>query len=511
MKNPILRFWLTDECNYTVSEYSNHGLTTEICFGQETKGIKSIELRAFTDDYHYMGRVKKLFTPDKYISRSRMDLVSVDEWDNGVYYIFVYINNEPSMFAKAELKLFHYLPYKVELASIDNSELLTDDIRQHTIDRTDDYAIPHPKNTGYRKDFKTEDDVTDDTEIHAKGEEEKDALETAIENFIAKELDQHDETDNTTSPEVKETEETKETKDTNEALQPSAEEDLEKMVGLGRLKNELRDARLMAMFEERRRALHLDTTKERRHHMLFLGNPGTGKTTVARLVGRMYHKMGLLSKGHTVETERSKLLGEYIGQTEKNTAKAIRMARGGVLFVDEAYTLVNSVSKENNDFGKEVLNALLTVLTEPEPDMIIILAGYEKQMQTMLNFNPGLKERFPLVFHFEDYTAEELKTIARNLCKADNYTLTPEADNELCRLIERAEAQRDEYFSNGRWVNNLIRHGVIKSMARRVMSAPHRDDDCNLFATIEACDVSEAASAFLKQPAPAPMRIGFTA
>ncbi len=469
MKNPILRFWLTDECNYTVSEYSNHGLTTEICFGQETKGIKSIELRAFTDDYHYMGRVKKLFTPDKYISRSRMDLVSVDEWDNGVYYIFVYINNEPSMFAKAELKLFHYLPYKVELASID------------------------------------------DTEIHAKGEEEKDALETAIENFIAKELDQHDETDNTTSPEVKETEETKETKDTNEALQPSAEEELEKMVGLGRLKNELRDARLMAMFEERRRALHLDTTKERRHHMLFLGNPGTGKTTVARLVGRMYHKMGLLSKGHTVETERSKLLGEYIGQTEKNTAKAIRMARGGVLFVDEAYTLVNSVSKENNDFGKEVLNALLTVLTEPEPDMIIILAGYEKQMQTMLNFNPGLKERFPLVFHFEDYTAEELKTIARNLCKADNYTLTPEADNELCRLIERAEAQRDEYFSNGRWVNNLIRHGVIKSMARRVMSAPHRDDDCNLFATIEACDVSEAASAFLKQPAPAPMRIGFTA
>ena len=236
MKNPILRFWLTDECNYTVSEYSNHGLTTEICFGQETKGIKSIELRAFTDDYHYMGRVKKLFTPDKYISRSRMDLVSVDEWDNGVYYIFVYINNEPSMFAKAELKLFHYLPYKVELASIDNSELLTDDIRQHTIDRTDDYAIPHPKNTGYRKDFKTEDDVTDDTEIHAKGEEEKDALETAIENFIAKELDQHDETDNTTSPEVKETEETKETKDTNEALQPSAEEELEKMVGLGRLK-----------------------------------------------------------------------------------------------------------------------------------------------------------------------------------------------------------------------------------------------------------------------------------
>ena len=161
-----------------------------------------------------------------------------------------------------------------------------------------------------------------------------------------------------------------------------AEKELEDMVGLQRVKDDMREARMMAMFNQKRAEMCLQTNNEQRNHMLFLGNPGTGKTTVAKLVGEIYHNLGLLSKGHTVETNRSKLVGEYIGMTEKKTLEAIEEARGGVLFIDEAYTLVSHES-DTKDFGKEILNALLTVLSEPQPDMIVILAGYEDKMMNI--------------------------------------------------------------------------------------------------------------------------------
>lgn len=205
-----------------------------------------------------------------------------------------------------------------------------------------------------------------------------------------------------------------------------AERKLEAMVGLQRLKDDMKEARMMAMFNKKRAEKCLQTDGEQRNHMLFLGNPGTGKTTVAKLVGQMYHSMGLLSKGHTVETNRSKLVGEYIGMTEKKTLDAIEEARGGVLFIDEAYTLISHES-DTKDFGKEVLNALLTVLSEPEPDMIIILAGYEDKMAAMMKTNPGLKDRFPLTFHFDDYSAGELMEMACRTLEAGNYRLTDEA------------------------------------------------------------------------------------
>lgn len=287
---------------------------------------------------------------------------------------------------------------------------------------------------------------------------------------------------------------------------------LKNMVGLERLKAEINDARIMAMFNKERNALSLGSQTDNRHHMIFTGNPGTGKTTVARLVGKIYHKMGLLSRGHTVETERAKLVGEFIGQTEKNTKEAIEKARGGVLFIDEAYTLLKT-SKESNDFGKEVINALLTVLAEPEPNMIVILAGYEDQMNKLLNHNPGLKERFPMVFHFDDYTATELMEIAIGICIDGDYELTDKAYTRLCRLMEKAVEQRDENFGNGRWVHNLIHHGVIKSMARRVMASPHSSTDRQLFRLIEESDVAEAERVFIKRNETKikPIRIGFTA
>ena len=264
----------------------------------------------------------------------------------------------------------------------------------------------------------------------------------------------------------------------------SAEEELQQMVGLKQLKEDIQEARMMSLFFKERRELNLDLCGDSRYHMLFLGNPGTGKTTVARLVGKMYHQMGLLSKGHTVETCRTNLVGEYLGHTEKNTKEAIEEARGGVL-------------------------------SEPNPDMIVILAGYEDKMKKLLKSNPGLKDRFPLRFHFEDYTADELSEIAHRILKSRNFVLTPEANLRLNRLIEKEARQRDEYFGNGRWVHNLIEHGLIKSMARRVMSGPRPETaQFQLFSTIEACDVEEAEAKLLRTAdlkITPPCRIGFRA
>lgn len=184
------------------------------------------------------------------------------------------------------------------------------------------------------------------------------------------------------------------------------------------------------------------------------------------------------------------------------------------MFIDEAYTLIEGGS-DTKDYGKEVINALLTVLSEPNPDMIVILTGYEDKMKKLLKSNPGLKDRFPLRFHFEDYTADELSEIAHRILKSRNFVLTPEANLRLNSLIEKEARQRDEHFGNGRWVHNLIEHGLIKSMARRVMSGPRPETaQLQLFSTIEACDVEDAEAKLLRTAdlkITPPCRIGFRA
>lgn len=301
----------------------------------------------------------------------------------------------------------------------------------------------------------------------------------------------------------------------NEDVCAEAERKLSEMVGLKQVKDDIRDAQIMAQFNKMRAEYCLQAKTDCRNHMLFLGNPGTGKTTVARLVGQMYHGMGLLSKGHTVETNRAKLVGEYIGMTEKKVLETIEEARGGVLFIDEAYALVTDET-DKKDFGREVLNALLTVLSEPNPDMIIILAGYEDKMNVMLKTNPGLKDRFPLTFHFDDYSASELMEIACRTLDERNFNLTDDARDCLAGIIERYSANRDCYFGNGRWVHNLIEQGIIKSMARRVMSSPAANGlfDVNLFCTVEKDDVLDAERNFLQSKTIrmfSPRPIGFRA
>lgn len=277
-----------------------------------------------------------------------------------------------------------------------------------------------------------------------------------------------------------------------------AEKELEGMIGLRKVKDDMKDARLMSMFKKKRADMCLQKNKENVNHMLFLGNPGTGKTTVAKLVGQIYHNMGLLSKGHTVETNRAKLVGEYIGMTEKTTLEVIEQARGGVLFIDEAYTLMPNRESDSKDFGKEVVNTLLTVLSEPDPDMIIIMAGYEDKMNNMLRTNPGLKDRFPLNFTFENYNEDELMEIACNLLEKDNYKLTDAARDRLHLLMEKAVANRDEHFGNGRWVHNLINQGVIKSMAKRVMLSSFTEQNKESLTQIEEADIFEAENNYLE-------------
>jgi hypothetical protein len=278
-----------------------------------------------------------------------------------------------------------------------------------------------------------------------------------------------------------------------EPAQPTdnAEQKLMSMIGLERVKREISDARNMALFTQRRNRLHLAAPTDNRNHMLFLGNPGTGKTSVAKLIGTMFHEMGLLSKGHTVEANRSMLIGEYIGQTEIRTNEAIEKARGGVLFIDEAYALAID-SKNSNDFGKQALNTILPVLSEPNPDMIVIMAGYEDKIDYMLDSNQGLKERFPIRIHFDDFTADELWQIAHLMCSQQGFVLTPEADERLRRYIESATAVRSESFSNARWVHNLMDHGVVRCMANRVVTTTDACDEQRLYTTIEECDIAAA-------------------
>jgi hypothetical protein len=287
--------------------------------------------------------------------------------------------------------------------------------------------------------------------------------------------------------------------------------ELEALVGLRRVKQEVTQAYTMAGFARRRMQIGLPAMGDNRQHMLFLGNPGTGKTTVAKLIGRMYHDMGWLSKGHTVEMNRSKLVGEYIGHTEAKTTQAIEDARGGVLFIDEAYALVQPVGA-SNDFGREVLNALMTVLSEPNPDMIIILAGYEDRMEQMLESNAGLRDRFPLTLHFDDFTADELLQMAENLAHGQGFEFAPEAKERLLGMIERAVRARDPHFGNGRWLHNLMEHGILKAMAERVMKSPASADERLLLTRIEEADVLSADELWLSQRTtlrPARCHVGF--
>lgn len=306
--------------------------------------------------------------------------------------------------------------------------------------------------------------------------------------------------------EVEEEEKEQEEEDEEEeAPDPDVLMPISNLVGLENVKKKLSTYECMVRFNRMRadHGLPWDTTPL---HAMFLGSPGTGKTTVAKRMGMMLHRAGVLSKGHVVVRERSTLLGQFYSSEGENTLKALEEARGGILFIDEAYQLYQP--DDRKDPGKFVIETLLSALADPaRRDWMLILAGYSDEMRRMFEMNPGFKSRIPEsnIYVFDDFSEEELIEIARRYIDMRKFLLSPEAEAALKDRLAADYAARDKSFGNARHVLNLIQSEILPAMAVRVMESGATDKET--LTLIRACDI----------PAPVPPtdnsrpKIGFRA
>ena len=247
--------------------------------------------------------------------------------------------------------------------------------------------------------------------------------------------------------------------------------ELDSYVGMDAIKEEVRSLINMVQVYKLRREHDLPTT-DMYLHMVFSGNPGTGKTTVARIMARIYHSLDILSKGQLVEVDRSGLVAGYVGQTALKTQKVIEKAMGGVLFIDEAYALNG---KSENDFGQEAIDTILKAMEDHRDDLVVIVAGYTELMDRFIHSNPGLESRFNRFLMFEDYTPEQMLAIFKMQCKKGCYVLA-EGTEELVRDFI-AEESADDSFGNARGVRNLFEHILVAQNNRLAkMENVTRDD-----------------------------------
>lgn len=257
------------------------------------------------------------------------------------------------------------------------------------------------------------------------------------------------------------------------------------LTGLQPVKAKVRSVTNMLRVQQRRKERGLAVVPMSQH-LVFTGPPGTGKTTVARLVGKIYRAVGLLEKGHVVVAARQDLVGGYIGQTAIKTNKVINRAIGGVLFIDEAYTL--SPPDADRDFGREAVDTLLARMENDRDNLVVIVAGYPAEMRRFLHANPGLESRFPRVIEFPDYTPEELSEILDHFAMTYGYALTPEARETAAVLIREAWVDRTERFGNARMVRNLIEHALHRHADRLLVDETLDNDSDEALATLEAAD-----------------------
>jgi SpoVK/Ycf46/Vps4 family AAA+-type ATPase len=260
---------------------------------------------------------------------------------------------------------------------------------------------------------------------------------------------------------------------------------LDAMIGLDKVKSEVRGVITLIEFERKRAALGLPIGGTSRH-LVFLGNPGTGKTACARLVAQIYRALGILSKGHLVETDRSGLVAGYVGQTALKTKEIVEKALGGVLFIDEAYALAPRGA--SNDFGREAIDTLLKLMEDHRADLVVVAAGYESEMGPFIKSNPGLASRFNTFIHFNDYTPDQLVDIARYLGRQEAFEFNDGATRRLKALFESAYAERDERFSNGRLARNVFELAKNR-LAARVQSEGLSDEQS--MCTFTSNDVPE--------------------
>ena len=248
---------------------------------------------------------------------------------------------------------------------------------------------------------------------------------------------------------------------------------LDELIGLETVKKEVKSLTNLIKVRKLREEAGLPNTAMSLH-MVFLGNPGTGKTTVARLMAGLYAAIGALSKGQLVEVDRSGLVAGYVGQTALKTQEVIQSALGGVLFIDEAYSLA---SGGENDFGREAIETLLKAMEDHRDDLVVIVAGYDEPMEKFINSNPGLQSRFNKYMYFPDYNGEELMGMFRINCKKNGYVMTPEAEEYAQAFFDDLYANRDDNFGNGRDVRNRFEDTVARQANRvAAMEAPTKDD-----------------------------------
>lgn len=274
-------------------------------------------------------------------------------------------------------------------------------------------------------------------------------------------------------------------------------DDFNNFTGLNSVKNALKDFVSYLNFINDRKKLGLKSKDDLSINALFLGNPGTGKTTVARLLGKIFKAMGILPKGHIVEVDRAGLVGQYIGETAQKTEKVINDAIGGILFIDEAYTLIKK-GGSGQDFGQEAIDTLLKRMEDLKGQFCVIAAGYTEEMEDFLNSNPGLKSRFNHKFLFEDYTPDELYEILNNLAVKEEYIIEPEAEELIKKQLVNLYRLRDKTFGNARLINNIFAN-LKMSLSKRYNALSDEQKTKEALITITSEDVNNVFSSSINK------------
>ena len=278
--------------------------------------------------------------------------------------------------------------------------------------------------------------------------------------------DEEDKKDGETTKETTEqkTEEKKDSVVVNPVLDTDPYQELDDLIGLDNVKQEVKSLANFVRLQKQRQEKGLKTPKLS-YHLVFTGSPGTGKTTVARIVARIYKDLGILKKGHTVETDRSGLVANYVGQTATKTNAIVDSALNGVLFIDEAYALVPENSSQ--DYGQEAISTLLKRMEDDRDKLVVIIAGYTNEMKRFIDSNPGLQSRFNRYINFPDYSAGELVKIFHMYMKKNQYTISDEANEMLKEKLEYAVEHKDRNFGNARYVRNIFEKS-IQAQANRL-------------------------------------------